>query len=617
MMTNHIERTAVWRLVQASVLVVTVGLLPLGIGCNNENSPSASDPSAKEGGTETTFKLSGAENNEDASDGERPTQNGGVDWHALMATPPEEWSDELKTQITAAGYDLDETTVGIRMRQAWAAVAQSPADEWTQEQRILLIEAGLDPEEVAAQMLAAEEHDGRSADEDEALREFQRGVAVRAMAIPPEEWNDRLKAAIVQAGWDLDEFTEGIRQRQAAMREESTTTCFALLSPTGASGSGAFQPSDDRSKMLVRKGNGLFIVPTGGGAVQLNNDSDVDLRGWTMSFDPREEWRQMFVESWRLMRDYFYDRDMHSVDWQAELDRHLPLVERVATRSELSDLLAQMVSEIGALHHFVYGGDQERTDERIAPASLGARLPRDEHAGGAVIEHIFGVDPDEPERRGPLARMDLDIEVGDVITMINGVRVLDAPDLGARLRTEAGKQVRLRSVDAEDGTERDVSVIPESQGEASDRRYHEWEYTRRLRTEEASDGRLGYVHLRAMGTGDMADFVRGFYPVFQREGLIIDVRHNNGGNIDSWIISRLLRKAWSFWQGNAGAPDWNMQYAFRGHLGGRHNVEVGAWGAPGEKPESPLARRRKKKKTQKLIKRKEKWLMLETKQTVL
>ena len=63
----------------------------------------------------------------------------------------------------------------------------------------------------------------------------------------------------------------------------------------------------------------------------------------------------------------------------------------------------------------------------------------------------------------------------------------------------------------------------------------------------------------------MADFVRGFYPVFQREGLIIDVRHNNGGNIDSWIISRLLRKAWSFWQGNAGAPYWNMQYAFRGH----------------------------------------------------
>ena len=215
MLTNHIERTALWRLVQTSVLVVTVGLLPLGIGCNNENSPSASDPSAKVDGTETTFKLSDAENNEDALDGERPTQNDGVDWRALMATPPEAWSDELKTQITAAGYDLEETTVGIRKRQAWAAVAETPAEDWTQEQRNQLIEAGLDPEEVAAQM-----RERAAAAADEALRAFQRGVAERAMAIPPEEWNDRLKAAIVQAGWDLDEFTEGIRQRQAAMRED-------------------------------------------------------------------------------------------------------------------------------------------------------------------------------------------------------------------------------------------------------------------------------------------------------------------------------------------------------------------------------------------------------------
>ncbi len=273
MITNRIERTALWRLVQASVLVLTVGLLPLGIGCNSDNDPVGSDstsPSAKEDGTETAFKLSDGENNEDAPDGERPTQSDGVDWRALMATPPEEWSDAQKAQITAAGHDLEETTEGIRKRQAWAAVAETPAEDWTQEQRNQLIDAGLDPEEVAAQMRAAEERDGRSAegvdieaieyrireiraavaqgtlspedgrrlieetrrnaraddgrgDEDEALRAFQRGVAERAMAIPPEEWNDRLKAAIVRAGWDLDEFTEGIRQRQArqaAMRED-------------------------------------------------------------------------------------------------------------------------------------------------------------------------------------------------------------------------------------------------------------------------------------------------------------------------------------------------------------------------------------------------------------
>ena len=269
MIINRIERTALWRLLQASVLVATVGLLPLGIGCNGDNDPMGSDstsPSAKEDGTETTFKLSDAENNEDTSDGERPTQSDGVDWRALMATPPEEWSDVQKSQITAAGYDLEEATEGIRKRQAWAAVAETPAEDWTQEQRNQLIDAGLDPEEVAAHMRADEERDGRNTegvdieaieyrvreieaavaqgtispedgrrlieetghnaraddgrrDEDEALRAFQHGVAERAMAIPPEEWDDEMKTAIERAGWDLAEFTEGIRLRQAAMRE--------------------------------------------------------------------------------------------------------------------------------------------------------------------------------------------------------------------------------------------------------------------------------------------------------------------------------------------------------------------------------------------------------------
>jgi tricorn protease len=76
---------------------------------------------------------------------------------------------------------------------------------------------------------------------------------------------------------------------------------------------------------------------------------------------------------------------------------------------------------------------------------------------------------------------------------------------------------------------------------------------------------MGYVHLRAMGGGNMTEWQREFYPVFDREGLIIDVRHNNGGNIDSWILEKLLRKAWFFWQPRVGNPTWNMQYAFRGH----------------------------------------------------
>ena len=69
-----------------------------------------------------------------------------------------------------------------------------------------------------------------------------------------------------------------------------------------------------------------------------------------------------------------------------------------------------------------------------------------------------------------------------------------------------------------------------------------------------------------MGSEDIADWARDFYPVFQRQGLIIDVRHNRGGNIDSWILEKLLRKAWFYWSRRTGNPYWNMQYAFRGHV---------------------------------------------------
>jgi len=97
-------------------------------------------------------------------------------------------------------------------------------------------------------------------------------------------------------------------------------------------------------------------------------------------------------------------------------------------------------------------------------------------------------------------------------------------------------------------------------------RYDEWEYTRRLQVEQASKNTIGYVHLRAMTGGDMAQWAREFYPIFDRDGLIIDVRHNNGGNIDSWLLEKLLRKAWFYWQPRVGSATWNMQYAFRGHV---------------------------------------------------
>jgi len=169
---------------------------------------------------------------------------------------------------------------------------------------------------------------------------------------------------------------------------------------------------------------------------------------------------------------------------------------------------------------------------------------------------------------------------------------LEARDLGALLRNQAGEPVRLTlrrgdgaGGDAGDGSGADDGAgagnggngqvddagatyerVVEAMGSERDLRYTDWEVTRRARVEEATDGTVGYVHLRAMGGGDIDAWYEQFYPVFDRQGLIVDVRSNNGGNIDSFILEKLMRTAWMYWKNRVMQNEWNMQYAFRGHM---------------------------------------------------
>uniref|UniRef100_UPI0037C89DBB S41 family peptidase n=1 Tax=Luteitalea sp. TaxID=2004800 RepID=UPI0037C89DBB len=128
------------------------------------------------------------------------------------------------------------------------------------------------------------------------------------------------------------------------------------------------------------------------------------------------------------------------------------------------------------------------------------------------------------------------------------------------------REVRLRVVAGDTGVVRDVVVRPITLKREAELRHRGWELERRQRVEAVSGGRVGYVHLRAMTAADMGEWQRAFYPVHGREGLVIDLRRNTGGNIDSWLLSRLLRQAWFYWQPRVGAPTANMPYAYRGHI---------------------------------------------------
>ncbi len=320
----------------------------------------------------------------------------------------------------------------------------------------------------------------------------------------------------------------------------------------------------DGKMFLVSKDNSYYMVKAGTSPVSKLSEAKVDLSAWAFRMDTREDWKQLFTDAWRMERDYFYDPNMHNIDWDAMYQKYLPLVDRITTRSELNDLIGRYVGELSVLHTSVRGGDTRRGNDNVSVAGLGARFTRDDKGGGFRIDYIYKADPDYPDEICPLAEPGLNINEGDILTHINGDPTLDVIHPGALLRNQSGKQVRLRLISA--STKMPFEVIVTAMDRESGLRYSDWEYSRRLEVEKSSEGKIGYLHLKAMGSTDIAQWYREFYPVFNRQGLIIDVRHNRGGNIDSFILEKLLRKAWFYWANRPGQASWNMQYAFRGHI---------------------------------------------------
>jgi tricorn protease len=325
-----------------------------------------------------------------------------------------------------------------------------------------------------------------------------------------------------------------------------------------------FKFSGDGKKLLIKDKNNIVVLSADGTKPDVKKNG-VDLTKWAFTIDPVEDWKQMFKDAWRMERDYFYDKNMHGVDWQGVYDQYSPLVDRVTDRYELDDLLARMISELSALHMFVYGGDKRLPGDNISNGYLGATLSPDKNHEGFVIEHIYRSDPDYPADLSPLARPDLKIQEGDIITAVNGVSTNGLADINELLVNKADVQVRLKLKNAK-GVTYDEVVKPFNAGAFSSLRYREWEYTRRLEVDNSSENKIGYLHLRAMGGEDYDEFVKNFYPNIGKEGLIIDVRHNRGGNIDSWLLEKLMRKAWFYWAPRVGKSIPNMQYAFTGHI---------------------------------------------------
>jgi len=327
----------------------------------------------------------------------------------------------------------------------------------------------------------------------------------------------------------------------------------------------AFSISSDKQYLLVIKGDSekteLFIVPAQAKYPEDTSDNQVQLSPWMIEITPQQEWQQLFKDAWLMHRDSFFDPNMRGVDWAGVKQKYLPLVNRITERSELNDIFQQMMGELNSLHSQVRGGDLNDDPDAPTQAVLGASYA--DTAKGVKITTIYQYDTDLISQAPPLAKPGVNAQIGDIITAINHRPINSTAELHkALLNTQ--KQQTLLSLKRNSEVIQTV-VEPVNVNRESRLRYQHW-VSKNLARVQATNDNIGYLHLYAMGRSDIASFARDFYAQYRKQGLIIDVRRNRGGNVDSIIIEKLLRRAWSFWQYANGYTGTNMQQAFRGHL---------------------------------------------------
>ncbi len=306
---------------------------------------------------------------------------------------------------------------------------------------------------------------------------------------------------------------------------------------TVTSGLAAYELSADGKSMFVfKRGNdnkNMYIVPATSTFPKDLSGMQVKAGDWQMRITPQKEWAQMFHDAWLMHRESLFDPSMRGVDWDQVEEKYAPLLKRVTHRDELNDVFAQMMGEMNTLHSQVRGGDIPADKEQPKAAMLGGVF--DDTADGVKITHIYRYDTEAPSDAPPLAQPGVDAREGDIIESVNGRDVKTEAQLVDALLNKTGKQVLLGLVRS--GEKVKTVVTPASTRKDFGLRYQDWVLANGEKVNEANQD-IGYLHLYAMG----------------------------GGDVDSMILEKLLRRVWMFWQYPDGSTGTNMQQTFRGHL---------------------------------------------------
>ncbi|MFH8792655.1 S41 family peptidase [Streptomyces sp. NPDC017941] len=302
-----------------------------------------------------------------------------------------------------------------------------------------------------------------------------------------------------------------------------------------------FAVTGDGKRVLLWAGGKLKVVPSDRRA-SADEDSDsnitVDLGRVRQYVDPAAEWRQMYDEAGRLMRDNFWRPDMGGVDWDGVLERYRPVLARIATHDDLVDLLWEVQGELGTSHAYVFPrGNWSAASTR--QGLLGADLSRGDD-GLWRVDRVLPSETSDPAARSPLAAPGVAVRAGDAILAVGGRPVDPVTGPGPLLVGTADKPVELTVSPAGGGDLRHAVVVPVDDEEPL--RYHAWVADRRAYVHERSGGRIGYLHVPDMQAPGWAQIHRDLRVEVTREGLVVDVRENRGGHTSQLVVEKLARR---------------------------------------------------------------------------
>jgi len=306
-------------------------------------------------------------------------------------------------------------------------------------------------------------------------------------------------------------------------------------------GVGGFEVSADGKKMLVASRGSAAIIDIKPGQKM---EKRLPLGDMEMMVDPRSEWKQIFNDAWRLERDFFYDPNMHGVDWDAMRTQYGAMVDDAMNREDLNFILGELIGELNSSHTYKGGGDLDRPDRRNV-GYLGINWEADGslYRIGEIIRGAVW----DAEARSPFDQPGMDVKKGEYIFEVNGIPITTDREPYAAFQGLGDKTVELligTSSDKKDARK----VVVELMNDETRLRHLAWIESNRKQVDQATEGKIGYIYVRSTGIDGQNELVRQFAGQLHKEGLIIDERFNSGGQIPERFIEILNRKPLAFWK---------------------------------------------------------------------